>query len=83
MYSYRYTGRFSTVFISLQKDGHTWVPSTGDTIDWPTPIGHPLLELIVPEETDKKSVKADAPVVQEPTETAVDEATPDTLRSDS
>jgi hypothetical protein len=39
-------GDLPTVFITLQKDGHTWVPNTGDTIDLDTEVGHPLLELM-------------------------------------
>lgn len=45
-YTYRYNGDLPTVFISLSKEGHTWVPETGDTITTVVPVAHPLLELI-------------------------------------
>lgn len=38
-----------TVFITLQKDGHTWVPDTGDEIETEEEIGHPSLERITDE----------------------------------
>lgn len=43
---YIYRGDEPTAFIYLRKDGHTWVPKQGDTIDSPVPIDHPLLELV-------------------------------------
>ena len=62
MYTYRYTGDLPTVFVSLIKDGHTWMPSKGDTIDSTDPISHPLLEFV------------DEPPIQE---ARVVESTPD------
>ena len=62
MPTYKYVGDLPTVFISLTKDGRTFMPSKGDTIDWPVPIGHPLLELVV---------ETPAPVVEKAPETKV------------
>jgi hypothetical protein len=82
MPTYRYLGDLPTVFISLVKDGHTFAPNKGDTIDWPVPIGHPLLELVVDEvpETKVGDVKT---VVQEPEDESAAEEASDTTRSDS
>ena len=46
MATYQYTGDLPTTFIHLQKDGHTWQPNKGDTIELNEPIDHPLLILI-------------------------------------
>lgn len=46
MSRYRYTGDAPTVFTTLQKDGHTWVPSKGDEIEIAEGVSHPLLELV-------------------------------------
>lgn len=46
MPTYRYTGDVPTVFTTMRKDGVTWVPSTGDTIDLDSDPGHPWLELV-------------------------------------
>ncbi len=71
-------GDVPTVFISLKKDGHTWVPKTGDEITSPTPIGHPLLELVAPVVTAKTIVfdepheeVADEPEVKETKQSSV------------
>lgn len=85
-FTYRYTGDLPTVFISLVRDGRSWAPNKGDTIDWPTPIGHPLLEL-VPEVPEPKGVtEKTAAVVDDEAaddnDSAVDE-TPDNARSES
>ena len=81
-YRYRYTGDLPTVFISLVKDGHTFAPNKGDTIDWPTAIGHPLLELVV-EEVPETKVGVVKEVVQEPEEESAAAEASDTTRSDS
>lgn len=66
MPTYRYTGDVPTVFITLQKDGHTWVPSKGDEIDSQDEIGHPLLELIGKDSAPSGSdVQAEVPAEQE------------------
>ena len=46
MPKYQYTHDVPTVFISLLKDGHTWVPSKGDTIEVDEPIAHAHLMLV-------------------------------------
>lgn len=66
-YRYRYTGDSPNVFIALKKDGHTWVPDKGDTIDSESPIHHPLLELVKPEAAPvaKKTFEPAKPEVNE------------------
>jgi hypothetical protein len=71
-HQYRYTGDVPTVFISLQKDGETWMPSSGDVIEVEEAISHPLLEEVVaaPAEasanaTKKKPTEPAEPVQQE------------------
>ena len=70
MPKYRYTGDVPTVFITLQKDGHTWVPSKGDEIDSQEEIGHPLLELIVGKDSAPpvSDIKTEVPAEPENTE---------------
>ena len=85
MFTYRYTGDLPTVFLSLVQDGRSWVPNKGDTITWPTLIGHPLLELVTDVPATKgvsEKVTAVAEPEQDDDDTAVEEA-PDDVRSDS
>lgn len=77
MPTYRYCGDEPTVFISLSKDGETWVPKRGDEIELEEAVSHPLLELVVAEKRIAKStIKTDeakpeieeTPTVAEPDE---------------
>ena len=71
-FKYRYTGSAPTVFIQLKdKDGHTWVPDTGDTVVSATEISHPLLELVVKEPPAPEVKKIVKPVTPETTESPV------------
>lgn len=69
-YTYRYTGSVPTVFISLVKDGHTWVPNYGDTITTSVPVHHPWLELI----DTSEDAEAETLAVVELTEVSVPDA---------
>jgi len=73
MPTYRYVGDLPTVFISLVKDGHTFAPNKGGTIDWPTAIGHPLLELVVEEVPATKVDEVKKVVAEEPEESVAEE----------
>jgi hypothetical protein len=65
-FTYRYTGDVPTAFITIQKNGHTWVPSKDDTIKWPYPLAHPLLEEVIKEAVPARSAdKATVPAVPE------------------
>lgn len=74
-YKYRYTGDVPTVFITLMKNGHTWVPKRDDTYSSLTPITHPLLELVV----DAKPAVTES----QPTVGQDDENSSDTKPADS
>ena len=52
MPKYEYTGDADAVFISLVKDGHTWLASKGDTIEVDEPIAHAHLRLVEPEQSE-------------------------------
>jgi hypothetical protein len=71
---YRYCGDEPTVFISLIKNGETWVPSRGDEIELDEPVSHPLLELII---AKKSKVAAEAEPAQEAAAEVEPEETPD------
>jgi hypothetical protein len=64
MPTYRYTGDVPTVFISMRKDGRTWVPDKGDEIEWPEQVGHPFLEVVSPEKpaAPESPVNTESPV---------------------
>jgi len=70
---YQYTGDLPTVFITLQKDGETWVPKTGDTIDVDATVDHPLLALIAdnPKVSQTKTTEERKEITESP-ETADD-----------
>lgn len=68
-FTYTYDGDVPTVFVSLQKDGATWVPKHGDTITTDEPVAHPLLRLTA-QTTDEVP---DVPVVPELAEVSVPE----------
>jgi hypothetical protein len=51
-YTYRYIGDLPVVFTGLVKDGHTWEPNSGDTINLDEKISHPLLIEVVKETTE-------------------------------
>lgn len=59
-YTYQYTGSLPTVFISLEKDGATWVPSSGDTIELAGAIVHPLLTEVAAAQQTASADKAPA-----------------------
>lgn len=45
-YTYKYIGPVPTVFITIKKDGETWVPNPGDEVTLDYPVFHPWLELV-------------------------------------
>jgi len=77
MPTYRYTGDIPTVFISMRKDGKTWVPDKGDEIEWPEEVGHPFLEVVSPgkeQTTNSQKEAAPEPPASKESPVAVDES---------
>ena len=61
MPTYRYTGPVQTAFVDLVKDGATWSPEYGDTIETVALQSHPWLEEVTPEADEKESPAAPEP----------------------
>jgi PKD repeat protein len=65
---YQYTGDAPTVFITLAKDGHTWVASKYDTIEVDEPVSHPLLVPVLPTAATTSTIIESPVTVDEPKE---------------
>ena len=75
-FTYEYTGDQKTVFIFIEKDGHTFAPEKGETVTTNEAVGHPLLKLVVNDiSSEDVSVAEDIGSTNDAVTTDLDEVT--------